>query len=49
MMHQRDAAWELYQSVMDAITAHENIEINSGDDIDNNVHISHASGLFQLT
>ena len=42
MMHPRGAAWELCQSVMDAITAHENIKINSGDDINNDVQISHA-------
>ena len=42
MMHPRGAAWELYQSVMDAITARKNIEIKGGDDIDNDVHISYA-------
>ena len=43
MMRPRGAARELYQSVMDAITARENIEINGGDDIDDGVHISHAT------
>ena len=38
MMCPRGAARELYQSVMDAITACENIEINGGNDI----HIFHA-------
>ncbi|EDR11200.1 uncharacterized protein LACBIDRAFT_324795 [Laccaria bicolor S238N-H82] len=33
---------EIYQSVMDAIDARENIEINGGDDIDDENHISHA-------
>ena len=42
MMRPRGAARELYQSVMDAITALENIEINGGDHIDGDVHISHA-------
>ena len=42
MMCPRGAARELYQSVMDAITARENIENNGGDNIDNDVHISHA-------
>ena len=42
MMRPRGAARKLYQSVMDAITACENIEINGGDDIDDDVHISHA-------
>ena len=38
----RGAAQELYQSVMDAIIACENIEINGGNNIDNNIHISHT-------
>ena len=42
MMRPRGPAQELYQSVMDAITAHENIKINGGNDIDDVVHISHA-------
>ena len=42
MMRPRGAARELYQSVMDAITARENIEINGGDDIDDGIHISHT-------
>ena len=42
MMCPRDAAQELYQSVMDAITACKHIEINGGDDIDDGVHVSHA-------
>jgi len=33
---------EIYQSVMDAINAHKNIEINGGDDIDNENDISYA-------
>ena len=39
MMHPRGAAQELYQSVMDAITAPDNIKINGGDDINDNIHI----------
>ena len=42
MMHPRGAARELYQSVMDAITASKNIKINGGNDIDDGVHISHT-------
>ena len=42
MMRPRGAAREPYQSAMDAITAPENIEINGGDDIEDDVHISHA-------
>ena len=33
---------EIYQSVMDAIAAHENIKINGGDIIDDENDISHA-------
>jgi hypothetical protein len=28
---------EIYQAVMDAINAHENVKINGGDDVDNNI------------
>ena len=39
MMRPRGAAQELYQSVMYAITVREN---NGDNDIDDDVHISHA-------
>ena len=42
MMRPRGAAQELYQSVVDAITARENIKINGGNDINDSVHVSHA-------
>ncbi|KIK00821.1 hypothetical protein K443DRAFT_7397 [Laccaria amethystina LaAM-08-1] len=36
-----DEHWHIYQSVMDAVAARENIEINGGDDVDDDINTSH--------